>query len=294
MKSQPLFSWRRLLPCAFLLLAAAPAFGLDLSDEQSKPDDLALSGAFAALPDGATRYIAHADLLALPEVKSVKEEPSKGMGVHDCTILFVSDLLKHVPLKPEADCLLLRCSDKWESVYQANFINSWNPYILLKMDGKDLTDVTLPPPNEKEKLAPYYMNVSSTFSPGFDRSEYANIDPTQVIEIVAANYDAYYKPWFSGKYAKLSPEAEAGRTIFFNNCASCHQGPGGKCGGHVSTRPWEILTTYASYNQKYFVDYVRNPQKFLPDVVMPKHESFTQDTFDKLIAFLSTGSAPQD
>lgn len=271
---------------------SAAVRALELAEARTKPDDLAVSGGFAPLPEGATRYVHHDELLALPEVKTITEEPSKGMGQHECTVLFMSDFVKHLPLKPGADCMLLRCADRWESIYQADFIKRWDPYILLKMDGKSLDGVTLPPPFDKEKLSPYYTNVSLTRFPGFKYTDYNNVDPTQVIEIVATDYDAYLKPWFSGKYAEMSAPAVAGRTIFLNNCASCHQGPGGTVGGHVSTRPWEVLTAHATYNQKYFVDYVRNPQKYLPDVVMPKHESFTPEMFDKLIAFLSAGSAP--
>ena len=182
------------------------------------------------------------------------------------------------------------CADKWESIYKADFVHQWDPYILLRMDGKSLDGVTLPPPFDKEKLAPYYMNVALTKYPGFKYTDYNNVDPTQVVEITASNYDAYLKPWFSGPYADLDPQAAAGRTIFLNNCASCHQGPGGAVGGHVSTRPWEVLTVHAAYNRQYFVDYVRNPQKYIPGVVMPTHESFTPDMFDKLIAFLSAGT----
>jgi len=281
--------------CATVLLALwqpAAVQALDLAEAKTKPDDLAISGGFAAVPTGMTRYLHHDELLALPEVTTITEEPSKGMGQHECVVLFMADFLKYVPLKPGADCLLLRCADKWESIYKADFVKQWNPYILLRMDGKNLDGVTLPPPYDKEKLSPYYMNVSATKFPGFKYTDYSNVDPTQVIEIVASNYDGYLKPWFTGKYADLGPMAADGRKIFLNNCASCHQGPGGEVGGHVSTRPWEVLTAHATYNQKYFVDYVRNPQKYIPDVVMPKHESFTSDMFDKLIAFLSAGSAP--
>lgn len=265
---------------------------LDLHDTKTAADDLAVSGSFAGVPGGATRYLRHADLLALAEVKTVTEEPSAGMGSHACTVLFTADLLKHLPLQTGADCLLLRCADRWESIYEKKFIDCWDPYLLLRMDGKDLDGVTLPPPYDKEKLAPYYMNVSLSQHPDFKSTDYNNVDPTQVVEIVAANYEAYLRPWFSGKYANLSPAAAAGRTIFLNNCASCHQGPDAMVGGHVSTRPWEVLTVHASYNRKYFVDYVRNPQKYIPDVAMPTHESFTEDTFDKLIAFLSAGNSP--
>ena len=281
------------LLCVLLSLPGfLPLFGLELAETRAKPDDLAISGDFAAVPSGATRYLRHDELLALPEVQTITEEPSQGMGQHECTVLFMADFFKYLPLKQGADCLLLRCADKWESIYKESFVKVWNPYILLRMDGKALDGITLPPPYDKEKLAPYYMNVSLSKFPGFKNTDYNNVDPTQVVEIVAATYDSYLKPWFTGPYAKLSPAAADGRTIFLNNCASCHQGPGGAVGGHVSTRPWEVLTVHATYNQKYFIDYVRNPQKYIPGVVMPTHESFTADTFDKLIAFLSAGSAP--
>ena len=283
-----------LIAVTFLgLRGTSQAQALALNDKKSAEDDLALSGGFAAMPPGgATSYVRHADLLALPEVKTITEEPSPGMGKHECTVLFMADLLRYLPLKPGADCLLLRCADRWESIYKEDFVSRWNPYILLRMDGKSLDGVVLPAPFDKEKLAPYYTNVSLSMYPDFKSTDYNNVDPTQVVEIVAGNYEAYMKPWFSGKYADLGPEAAAGRTIFLNNCASCHQGPGGSVGGHVSTRPWEVLVAHASYNQTYFVDYVRNPQKYIPGVAMPSHESFTEEMFKKLIAFLSAGSAP--
>ena len=175
-----------------------------------------------------------------------------------------ADFFKYVPLKQGADCLLLRCADKWESIYKENFVKIWNPYILLRMDGKGLDGVTLPPPYDKEKLAPYYMNVSATKFPGFKNTDYNNVDPTQVVEIVATNYDGYLKPWFSGPYANLSPMAADGRTIFLNNCASCHQGPGGAVGGHVSTRPWEVLDRACHLQPEIFHRLRAQPTKVYP------------------------------
>ena len=140
----------------------------------------------------------------------------------------MADFFKYVPLKQGADCLLLRCADKWESIYKEDFVKIWNPYILLRMDGKNLDGVTLPPPFDKEKLAPYYMNVSATKFPGFKYTDYNNVDPTQVIEIVAANYDAYLKPWFSGHYAKLSPRQRRDGPFFSTTALPATRGRGGR------------------------------------------------------------------
>ena len=219
--------------CLFIggwLTLSAPGLALTLSETKTNADDLALSGAFAGVPAGTVRYVSHAELLALPEVTHITEEPSPGMGQHDCTVLFMADFLKSVPLASGADCILLRCADKWESIYREVFIKRWNPYILLRMDGKNLDGIALPAPFDKEKLAPYYTNVSLSRHPGFRGTDYNNVDPTQVVELVATNYDDYLKPWFSGKYANLDAQASAGRSLFINNCAVVSPGAGRQCG----------------------------------------------------------------
>jgi cytochrome c2 len=260
---------------------------LTLLEKPSKPDDLIVSGNFVGVPSGQKRYIAHDELVKLAKGRPLTEQPAPGVGVHKLTVLPLADLIQALPFTGSADCVLAHCADTWESEFSLDFIQTWKPYLLLLIDGKSTKGMNA---FHNEALYPYFINVSDTWSPTWkNQKELTNKDPTQVVELVAVNRADYIAPLFAGKFANLDAIAEAGRTIFINNCLACHQGPGGHPGGNVSQKPWEVIAAQAVYNTDYFKKWVRNPQSFKPGTVMPEHEHFTEDTFTKLIAFFSKG-----
>lgn len=265
-------------------LSAASA-SLTLNEERHSEDDLLLTGRFAGVPDGASRYVARAQLLQLTGRKTLREKAAPGMAVGELTVVPLSSLLAAVPLAGDADAIILRCGDRWESLLPREFIAQYDPYLLLLFDGRTPAE-GWPRFSRVEALAPYYANVSSQDHPGFDGViDTGMISATQIVEIRAVNQKNHYAPFFAGAWSNLSSAAIEGRKTFIRHCNNCHQGPGG-VGGNTSQRPLVILQTHATHNEDFFRRMVRRPKDFFPDTVMPPHEKFDEATFTHLIAFL--------
>ena len=246
-------------------------------------DDLAVAGKFAALASGETRYLSRKTLLGLPGVKVIRERPWARMEEANLTVVPLSSVVAALAPQSDADAIVLKCSDRWESVLPLAFLTSHEPYLLLLHDGRTPAE-GWPMFSRVEGLAPYYVNVSERAFPGFDGViETGMISATQMIEMRAVNQRLHYAPMFEGSWSKLSTEAAAGRAIFIQRCNNCHQAQG--VGGNTSQRPLVLLQTHATLNADFFKRMVTQPKSIYPDTVMPPH-NFDEATFSRLIQFL--------
>jgi len=267
------------------VLSGAAALALPLTATRQGATDLAFSGQFEAVPKAEKRFVSHAALEALPAVTTMRERPMPPMKEAELTVLPLEALLAELPLAPGADGIALRCADQWVSFYTLDFIRKYKPYVLLRHDGKR-PEEGWPLLMGREPLTPYFLNVPAAVAKVLTGGgEYGNFDPTQVVELEAVNTAEFFAPYYAGALAKLEGPAAAGRKIFLRQCFACHQGPGG-VGGNVSQRPLAVLRIHATLNADYFRAFVKNPKKFMPETMMPKHENFTPEMFDQLIAFL--------
>lgn len=275
------------------LVTGAVAGALPLTETQKGATDLAFSGQFAGVPKDAKRFVSHAALEALPAVTTVREKPMTPMAEAELMVLPLEALLAEVPLAPGADGIALRCADQWVSFYTLEFIRTWKPYVLLRHDGK-LPEEGWPLLMGREPLTPYFFNVRAADAKKLTgQGDYGNFDPTQVVELHAVNTKEFFAPYYAGALAGLEGEAAAGRNLFLKQCFSCHQGPGG-VGGNVSQRPLAVLRIHATQNADYFRKMVKNPKQFFPQTMMPKHENFTPEMLDSLIAFLKATPASDE
>ena len=74
---------------------AVPCLGgpaLDLLPARSSPDDLAVSGLVAGLPEGAAGYVRWADLRSLPTVR-LRITGEFGPGARELTVVYLDDLV---------------------------------------------------------------------------------------------------------------------------------------------------------------------------------------------------------
>ena len=71
---------------------------------------------------------------------------------------------------------------------------------------------------------------------------------------------------------------------------SCHAWEDQKLGGVLSNRNSTILGVHARYNADYFKNYVYEPSRFIPDVLMPAHPHYTDDKIEAIAAFLIKSS----
>ena len=273
------------LVAALCTLLTAPAWALDLHPTRSSPLDLELTGRLAGVPAGDARYVAWSDLRSLPT--TVLEMDGEFVsGKESVTALFLSDLLKALPLDPDADCLLASCADGYASVYTSAFIEKYRPFLVLEIDGKGPQD--WPPKGLDFNPGPYVITVSTTLAPAF--ASYRDGEhkrPWSVTTIEVASYAERYKPIYTGAWARLSPSAQDGREIWINSCASCHSGPAGLFGGKKANRPFQVIQAYAAYDRPFLDKYIRNPKALMPCAQMEPHPHYKKADLDGLAAFLS-------
>jgi cytochrome c2 len=276
----------RLLPAAaLLLLAALPARALDLHRERGSPLDLALTGRLAGVPAGETRYVTWADLRALPSTK-LKVDGEFVPGEQEVTVVFLEDLWKQLPRAEGADVLLATCSDGYASVFRADFIAKYRPFLILEINGQG--PEKWPPPGLKFNPGPYVMSVSSVVVPGVAQLlDAPHKKPWGVTVVEVANYAERFGGAYAGPWASLSPQAVQGREIWVNSCACCHQGPGGIFAGTKCEQPFPVIQAIAGYNQDFFKKYVRDPKAMMAEAMMEAHPHYTDAQFDRLIAFIT-------
>jgi cytochrome c2 len=266
-----------------VLAGAESAQALELHDVRSSPFDLVVKGTMA----GGTRYARWSDIHALPTSKvTVSAEFLKGPEV--LTVVFLSDIMKALPLSPDTDLLLATCGDGYAGIYTADFISKYRPFLVLEIDGKGPDK--WPPPGLEFNPAPYVITVSSDLVPavlGFKDLEHKK--PWAVTEIEVANYATQFRGFYSGKWSSLSPSGQAGRQIWVNSCASCHSGPQGAFGGTKAQRPFQVLAAYAGYDRDFFVKYVRDPKSLVESAKMEAHPHYTDANMADLIEFITAG-----
>jgi cytochrome c2 len=273
------------LLCA--LAAAEPAGALDLHRDRSSAYDLALTGRLAGVPAGGTLYARWSDLRALPSTRlTVDGEFVK--GPEELTVVFLADLWKALPVAPGADTLIATCTDGYASVYTAEFISAYRPFLVLEIDGKAPKE--WPPKGLEFDPGPYVVTVSAGISPAVAKfRDVEHKKPWGVTTLEVASYSERFKAIYSGSWASLSAPARDGRDIWVNSCASCHEGPGGIFGGAKAARPFQVIAAYAGHDRPYFMKYVRDPKSLVPCANMEPHPHYTDTELSDLIAFITAG-----
>jgi cytochrome c2 len=271
--------------CLGLCFSAGALTALELQAKRGSDDDLAITGPFASIPAGETRYVTRAELAGLAGFTKLHEKILPSFPEAELGVLPLSALLAVLPPGEGMDGLVLVCSDRWQSVLPLSFIKSYDPFLLIYYEGRT-PDQGWPRFSAVEAFAPYFVSVSSAAHPDFNGViDEGMISATQLVEIRAVNVQQHYAPFYDGVLATLGEKAAVGRKIFIRECNNCHEGPGG-VGGNTSQRPLMLLQTHAALNEDFFRKMVRRPKDIYPNTVMPPHEYFTEETFTALIAFL--------
>ena len=270
-----------------LCVAVAPALPLDLRRDRSSPYDLAVTGMVDGVPGGETRFARWQDLRALPTAQvTVDGEFVKGPQV--LTVVFLDVLLKALSPEAGADSILATCSDGYAAVYTSAFIGKYRPFLVLEINGKGPAD--WPPPGLSFNPGPYVVTVSQGLVP--DVADFPDVEhkkPWGVTVLEVASFAHRYSGAFTGKWASLTTEAQRGREIWINSCASCHQGPSGIFGGTKAGKPFEVIAAYAGYDRAYFTKYVRDPKALVPCAKMEPHPHYTDAELSDLIGFITAG-----
>jgi len=266
---------------------AAPAAPLRLATERRAPTDLALTGYLAGVPAGSTRYLAWTDLAALPRTRLTLAD-QVGPGERELTVVFLADLWAALPRDKTADTLLAACADGYASVFPADFIRDYRPFLILEIDGRGPDQ--WPPPGLKLNPGPHLIGVSSAVAPAVAQlTDAGHKRPWRIVTLEVARYAERFAGFYRGPWAKPSPAVAAGRELWIHSCASCHTGPADTFGGTKGDRPFALMTAHAARNAPYLTLYVRNPADFVPTAKMQPHPHYTDAQLDALVAFLAAG-----
>jgi hypothetical protein len=275
-----------LLGAAALYLGSMdPAQALELYRERGAPTDLALTGRIAGVPAGETRYVRWTDLRALPTSR-LRLTGEFVPGEQEVTVVFLEDLWKQLPRGEGVDVLLTTCRDGYAAVYRQDFITNYRPFLVLEINGQGPDH--WPPPGLTFNPAPYVVTVSSTVVPAVAQLlDAPHKKPWGVTKIELANYDESFHGAYHGLWASLSPAGTAGREIWVNSCACCHQGPDGTFGGAKSEQLFPVVAAIGCCNHPFFKLYVRSPKQVNPNATMEAHPHYTDAQLEALIAFIT-------
>lgn len=284
-QANPLFRWAAAALLGFSVAQSADA-ALPLQRERTSPYDLILTGRLAGVPAGEERFVRWADLRALPTVK-LRLDGEFVPGEQELTVVFLSDVWAALPRGAGADTLLATCaSDGYASIYRERFIADYRPFLVLEINGQG--PEKWPPPGLNYNPGPYVITISAHVVPAVATLlDAGHKKPWGVTAVEVANFAERDRDSFTGRWASLSPRAEAGREIWINSCASCHAGPGRTFGGTKSGRPFDVVAAHAANEPAFFKKYVRAPTSLVPAAQMEAHPHYTDAQLDALIAFIT-------
>jgi cytochrome c2 len=200
----------------------------------------------------------------------------------ECTVLPLKVILDQYP---EFDTVFAYCYDGYISYYTPEFIAEYEPYIVLDLEGNERGDMKL---DGAPDMAPFYITFSPWITQGAEEMpDPDNKRPFGVFKLKLGTRDSLVGPLYAAPFDELNEQAIVGRELWLNNCMSCHswvpEGPG----GNLSNRNIQLVAIHAKYNQKYFHDFVQDPQVTMPDSKMPKHPHYSDETIEQIRQFLT-------
>ncbi|MEM9025503.1 MAG: c-type cytochrome [Verrucomicrobiota bacterium] len=202
----------------------------------------------------------------------------------EVTAVMMEDLWKAVDPERQTDTITAYCTDKYFSVYPRAFVQTYQPFVIIKVDGKVPSEWT----GALKNASPYFISFKNDDSkPPYKYQR--NKRPWGVVSVTFGKYDEMFSAFYSGVYEDLTGPAVEGREIWVNSCASCHQAAGNGIGGHRAVRPWEVLAVHASVNVDYFKNYVLDPKSVNPVAEMEAYPEYSDAQLDTIIAFLTHG-----
>lgn len=239
--------------------------------------------------DAPGRQVSKAELLELAAVRQQSVYIPYIDAEREAYVLDLVDFIAHVGGQP-GDAVLANSYDGYFSVYQPDFIERFNPYLVLAFKGLDPEVMLL---EEGPDLGPFYI----TFDERLEKGSEVLFDPDHkrpfgVNWLRVGNYREMMAPFYEAPLITITRQVERGRDFYINNCMSCHAYGESKLGGHLSNRTAELLAVHAKFNKPYFRQMVRDPSKWIPDVLMPAHPHYTDAQIDAIAAFLEKSQQP--
>ena len=220
--------------------------------------------------------------------QSLCELPTKEMEVsltgsgenERATIVYLADVIEAFQDDPSLDFWLANCGDKYQANYTSEQIKTAKPYLVLKVGGEPIVDWLAS--IGRPELGPFIVNIEITTG----LLDPIHKNPWGTFEIVALKQSDALHTWAD---AERSDQQEAGFQIYLNACNNCHQSGNGIMGGSVSTRPINLVATFAKSAEPYFRNMLKDPKATNPLAEkMPSFAHYEEADIQNLIQFLSS------
>ena len=284
-----------LLPATNVRAAAGAADSsqpsIPLNSARKSASDLEVGGELAGLPRGATRYVALASLLALPQVTyTVTDDTNFAGGAAGGTKISgvpLEELARALAAAPESDMVVAICDDKYRANYPRDYLKAHHPLLVLRVNGQLPARWPKDPDTHEFSMGPYMISHPK-FTPAFtalSHTDEAQI-PWGVVRIEFRDERAVF-----GAIAPRGPRAQdaavqAGYRIAEQNCFRCHNM--GAEGGEKSGRPWLVLAAWAAAAPEDFSAYVRDPKKKNRHAEMPANRGYDDATLRAIRDYFAT------
>ncbi len=274
-------AWAAVLLVGVTPARAGVAVGLTLGAERGASYDLEIVGGLEGVTAGESRFVTWAELRALP-ARTITLEGEFVPGLQEVTIVDLATVWERLPVAAGRDAVLAWCTDGYMAVFRAAEVAALRPFVVLEINGRG--PEFWPPEGLGFNPGPYVISVDETVSAAVrELVSEANKKPWGVARLEFVTYADAFGPVLT---AILPHEAEAGRKLWINVCASCHTGPEGVAGGTKGARPFLVLAAHAEFNADYFARYVRDPKSINPAAVMEAHGHLNAGHIEALRQFV--------
>jgi len=269
--------------------AGSMASSLTIHPDRTAATDLAISTPNVGGDAVTTGYVRWSDLAKLPS-SHLTLTGEFVPGEQEVTVVLLSDLWAALPRPSGADTLLATCTDGYAAVFRADFITQFRPFLILEINRRGPDH--WPPAGLTFNPGPYVISVASQVAPAVaSLVDAGHKRPWGVTALTITRYTDAFAVFFRAPWTGLSARAIAGRGLWINSCASCHQGPSRSLGGTKSNVAFEILAARAQHAPEVFHGYIRDPKAIVANAKMQPHPDYTDEQLAALQAFVTAESA---
>lgn len=262
-----------------------------LHEKRHFASDIEVGGSLAGLPPESTRFVARADLLAMPQVSFTVTDDANFTGPAKIRGVKLEELARRLAASPASDMVVAICDDGYRANYPQAYLAAHHPVLVLEVNGMPPTGWPKDSQEHKYDMGPYMIS-NPKFTPSYkilSHADEAQI-PWGVVRIEFRDEKVVF-----GAIAPRGPHAQDrdvqdGLRIAEQNCFRCHNE--GREGGPKSGVQWEALGALAGAAPQDFAGYVRAPLTTNPQAQMPGNPQYDDATLAALAAYFRTFVQP--
>jgi cytochrome c553 len=268
--------------CSGLIPNQSPS-RLILHAERTSRSDLEVAGELAGLPAGTTRYLARADLLALPQVSFDVTDDANFAVLASVRGIELRVLESQVAVRSEDVLIVAVCKDFYRGYYPQSYVLAHKPVVALEINGQGPPGWPRSREGTNSPLGPFLI-THAHFAPSFKILAHQDEPqiPWGVVRLEFRNEKTFYEVFAARSSQADDPAVQAGYRIAMQNCLRCHSA------SEESTKArytWSALGTMAAEAPKQFAAYVKNPQSVAQYAKMPANPAYDDATLHALTAY---------